>query len=79
MTKPWDEHTFGIPAETVSCERCNKELDPSKRENLCALCFGIKSASDAHCVKAFTEHLMANHFDEFEEFARKYFKALGDT
>lgn len=74
--KPWNEHTFGIPAETVKCERCQKELDPSKDDNMCRSCFGIKCAADVPCVKAFTEHLFAKHFDEFEEFARKYFKAL---
>lgn len=76
MNKPWNDHTFGIAAELVTCERCDKELDPSKKEDLCRSCFGIMISTDLHCVKAFTEHLVVKYHDEFEEFARKYFKAL---
>lgn len=74
MKKPWEDHNFGISAEIVNCERCQKELDPRQNDNLCSSCFGIKCATDSVLVKLFMEHLFSKYHDEFDEYARIYFR-----
>lgn len=36
--KPWDEHCFGVPAESVYCQLCRIEIDPRSDYDLCLGC-----------------------------------------
>lgn len=38
MSKPSNAHTFGIPAEPVYCEKCEKEIEPNRDYDLCDEC-----------------------------------------
>jgi hypothetical protein len=36
--KPWEDHNFGVVAESVYCLVCNEEIDPRQDLNTCLEC-----------------------------------------
>ena len=79
MNKPWDEHSFGVPAEPVYCIECKVEIDPRLDASLCPKCLAPSVASltdlefealsekmydDSECQSAF----VAKRYDDFEEY-----------
>ncbi len=37
--KPWDEYSFGVPAEPVYCEICETEINPKQDDDYCEACY----------------------------------------